>query len=82
MYVKELGGGIIDYVVEIYFKVVREGYYISFIDKGMYMDMMYMDDVIEVIIKFMEVDDVKLEIRNGYNLSVMSFDLEMVKEVI
>ncbi len=40
--------------VEIYFKAVREGHYTSFIDKGTYMDMMYMDDAIEAIIKLME----------------------------
>ncbi len=44
------------------------------------MDMMYMDDAIEAIIKLMEADDAKLETRNGYNLSAMSFDPEMVKE--
>ncbi len=69
-------GGIIDYAVEIYFKAVREGHYTSFIDKGTYMDMMYMDDAIEAIIKLMEADDAKLETRNGYNLSAMSFDPE------
>ncbi len=36
------------------------------------MDMMYMDDAIEAIIKLM-IDDAKLETRNGYNLSAMSF---------
>ena len=46
-------------------KAVREGHYTSFIDKGTYMDMMYMDDAIEAIIKLMEADDAKLETRNG-----------------
>nr|WFN99562.1 NAD-dependent epimerase/dehydratase family protein [Staphylococcus aureus] len=81
-HVKEPGGGTTDYAVEIYFKAVREGHYTSFIDKGTYMDMMYMDDAIEAIIKLMEADDAKLETRNGYNLSAMSFDPEMVKEAI
>lgn len=72
-HVKEPGGGTTDYAVEIYFKAVREGHYTSFIDKGTYMDMMYMDDAIEAIIKLMEADDAKLETRNGYNLSAMSF---------
>ncbi|KAE9943371.1 UDP-glucose 4-epimerase, partial [Escherichia coli] len=42
----------------------------------------YMDDAIEAIIKLMEADDAKLETRNGYNLSAMSYDPEMVKEAI
>lgn len=79
LYVKEFGGGIIDYVVDMYFKVVRKGYYISYINCYIYMDMMYMEDVIDVIIKLMEEDSVKLKIRNGYNLSVMSIEFEMLK---
>lgn len=46
------------------------------------MDMMYMDDAIEAIIQLMEADGAKLETRNGYNLSAMSIDPEMVKEAI
>jgi hypothetical protein len=33
-----------------------------------------MDDAIDAIIKLMEADDAKLETRNGYNLSAMSFE--------
>ncbi|POC79135.1 UDP-glucose 4-epimerase, partial [Vibrio vulnificus] len=67
---------------EIYFKAVRENHYTSYIDKGTFMDMMYMDDAIEAIIQLMEADGAKLETRNGYNLSAMSIDPEMVKEAI
>ena len=81
-YVKEPGGGTTDYAVEIYFQAVREGKYASFIDKGTYMDMMFMDDAINAIIKLMEADGGKLIHRNAYNLSGMSIEPEMVKEAI
>ena len=61
-------------------KKVREGRYTSYIDKNTYMDMMYMDDAIDAIIKLMEADGAKLETRNGYNLSAMSIEPEMVKK--
>ena len=81
-HVKEPGGGTTDYAVEIYFKAVREGRYTSYINKNTYMDMMYMDDAIDSIIKLMEADGAKLETRNGYNLSAMSIEPEMVKKAI
>ncbi|MDU0996574.1 MAG: NAD-dependent epimerase/dehydratase family protein, partial [Staphylococcus lugdunensis] len=78
-YVKEPGGGTTDYAVEIYFKAVREGRYTSYIAKDTYMDMMFMDDAIDAIIKLMEADSENLVTRNGYNLSAMSFEPEMLK---
>ena len=53
-HVKEPGGGTTDYAVEIYFEAVRKGRYTSYIAKDTYMDMMYMDDAIDAIIKLME----------------------------
>lgn len=45
-YVVFLGGGMIDYVVEIYYEVIKKGVYILYIVEGIYMDMMYMFDVL------------------------------------
>lgn len=81
-HVKEPGGGTTDYAVEIYFKAVKEGQYTSYIARNTYIDMMYMEDVIIVIIKLMEADGAKLETRNGYNLSAMSVEPEMIKKAI
>ncbi|TDM00870.1 L-threonine 3-dehydrogenase [Macrococcus carouselicus] len=77
-HVKEPGGGTTDYAVEIYFKAVREGKYTSYIDKGTFMDMMFMDDAIDAIIKLMEAPADKLEDRNAFNVTAMSIDPEMV----
>ena len=46
------------------------------------MDMMYMDDAIQAIIDLMEADASKLEDRNAFNVTKMSFDPEMVAESI
>lgn len=81
-YIKEPGGGTTDYAVDIYFKAVREGQYTSYIAKDTFMDMMYMEDAIDAIIKLMEADGVKLINRNAYNLSAMSIEPEMVKAAI
>lgn len=81
-HIKEPGGGTTDYSVDIYFKAVREGQYTSYIAKDTFMDMMYMEDAIDAIIKLMEADGVKLINRNAYNLSAMSIEPEMVKAAI
>lgn len=81
-HVKEPGGGTTDYAVEIYFEAVREGKYTSFISESTFMDMMFMDDAIDAIIKLMEADGVKLINRNAYNLSAMSIEPEMVAAAI
>ena len=81
-HIKEPGGGTTDYAVDIYFKAIREGQYTSYIAKDTFMDMMYMEDAIDAIIKLMEADGVKLINRNAYNLSAMSIEPEMVKAAI
>ncbi len=81
-HIKEPGGGTTDYAVDIYFKAVRKGQYTSYIAKDTFMDMMYMEDAIDAIIKLMEADGVKLINRNAYNLSAMSIEPEMVKAAI
>lgn len=81
-YVKEPGGGTTDYAVEIYFKAIREGKYNSYIAKGTYMDMMFMDDAINAIIQLMEAGGERLVHRNAYNVSAMSVEPETVKASI
>jgi nucleoside-diphosphate-sugar epimerase len=75
-YVTLPGGGTTDYAVEIYYEAVKNGKYTSYIDKGTYMDMMYMPDALNAIIDLMEVDPNKLIHRNAFNITAMSFDPE------
>ncbi|AZN39660.1 NAD-dependent epimerase/dehydratase family protein [Paenibacillus albus] len=77
-YLTPPGGGTTDYAVSMFFEAVRTGEYSSYINKGTYMDMMYMPDAIGSIIQLMEADSAKLINRNAYNVSAMSFDPEML----
>ncbi|MEH7302832.1 NAD-dependent epimerase/dehydratase family protein, partial [Neobacillus drentensis] len=73
-YVALPGGGTTDYAVEIYYEAIKNGKYTSYIDKGTYMDMMYMPDALNAIVNLMEADPSKLIHRNSFNVTAMSFD--------
>ena len=73
-YVTPPGGGTTDYAVDIYYKAVEQGHYISYIAEGTYMDMMYMPDALQAIVDLMEADGSKLKHRNAFNISAMSFE--------
>lgn len=77
-YVALPGGGTTDYAVEIYYEAVKNGKYTSYIDKGTYMDMMYMPDALNAIVDLMEADPAKLIHRNAFNVTAMSFDPEEI----
>ncbi|MEH7072685.1 L-threonine 3-dehydrogenase [Neobacillus drentensis] len=77
-YVALPGGGTTDYAVEIYYEAVKHGKYTSYINKGTYMDMMYMPDALNAIVDLMEADSSKLIHRNAFNVTAMSFDPEEI----
>mgnify|MGYP001209405572 CR=1 FL=1 len=72
------GGGTTDYAVHIYFEAIKNGHYTSYIDKGTFMDMMYMPDAIDAVLTLMAADGAKLKNRNAYNITAMSFDPEQL----
>ncbi len=72
------GGGTTDYAVHIYYEALKHQKYISFIQKGTYMDMMYMPDAISAIIDLIEANPDRLKYRNAFNVTAMSFDPEML----
>ncbi|MFF2878379.1 L-threonine 3-dehydrogenase [Gottfriedia sp. NPDC057991] len=76
------GGGTTDYAVDIYYEALKNKKYTSFIGEGTYMDMMYMPDAIDAIIKLMEADPSKLKHRNAFNISAMSFEPTQIAESI
>jgi nucleoside-diphosphate-sugar epimerase len=73
-YVTPPGGGTTDYAVDIYYEALKSGKYTSFIGEGTYMDMMYMPDALNAIVKLMEADPTKLIHRNAFNITAMSFE--------
>lgn len=77
-YVTPPGGGTTDYAVDIYYKALEVGKYTSYIEKGTYMDMMYMPDALQAIVDLMEADASKLEHRNAFNVTAMSFEPEQI----
>ncbi|MEC0369167.1 L-threonine 3-dehydrogenase [Paenibacillus chibensis] len=81
-YVTPPGGGTTDYAVEIYYAAANQGRYASFIDKGTYMDMMYMPDALHAIVQLMEADASKLQHRNAFNVTAMSVDPEAISASI
>ncbi len=81
-YVALPGGGTTDYAVEIYYEALKNGKYTSYIDKGTYMDMMYMPDALSAIIDLMEADPCRLIHRNSFNVTAMSFDPEEIANAI
>ena len=72
------GGGTTDYAVHIYYEALKNKKYASFIAAGTYMDMMYMPDTLKAIHDLMEANPDKLEHRNAFNVTAMSFDPEML----
>ena len=76
------GGGTTDYAVDIFYKAVEDEKYTSFLKKGTYLPMLYMDDAIEAILKLMNTDADKLSIRTSYNLGGLSFEPEELAESI
>ncbi|HTN47538.1 MAG TPA: NAD-dependent epimerase/dehydratase family protein [Flavipsychrobacter sp.] len=74
----EPGGGTTDYAVEIYHEALKHKKYTSFLDKGTYLPMMYMDDAIRGTIELMEAPVEKLQSRMAYNISAMSFAPEEI----
>jgi nucleoside-diphosphate-sugar epimerase len=77
-YVTPAGGGTTDYAVDIYYEAIKNGRYTSYIDKGTYMDMMYMPDALNAIVNLMEADASHLKHRNSFNVTAMSFAPEEI----
>jgi len=72
------GGGTTDYAVHIYYEALKNQDHTCFIQKGTYMDMMYMPDAISAIIDLIEADSGRLKHRNAFNVTAMSFEPEMI----
>ena len=76
------GGGTTDYAVHIYYDAASRGKYTSYIARGSFMDMMYMPDALDAVVRLMEADPSKLVHRSAFNISAMSFDPEGIAESI
>ena len=71
-YTANPGGGTTDYAVEIFYQALRYRHYACFLGADTRLDMMYMPDAIQAIVRLMEADAARLHYRNAYNVSAMS----------
>ncbi len=71
-YVSLPGGGTTDYAVHIYHEAVKKGSYSCFLRKDTYLEMMYMPDALNSVVRLMEADPAKLIHRNAFNITAMS----------
>jgi nucleoside-diphosphate-sugar epimerase len=76
------GGGTTDYAVEIFHQALRYRHYTCFLRADTCLDMMYMPDAIRAMMALMEADPSRLEHRNAFNLSAMSFTPAQLAEEI
>jgi nucleoside-diphosphate-sugar epimerase len=74
------GGGTTDYAVEIFQEAVKKGSYVSFLDSGTVLPMMYMDDAIRATVELMDAERPKHF--NSYNVGALSFSPEQLAEAI
>ncbi|HRN33008.1 MAG TPA: NAD-dependent epimerase/dehydratase family protein [Saprospiraceae bacterium] len=76
------GGGTTDYAVDIYHQAVQGFNFVSFLNKGTILPMMYMDDAIRATIELMQAPVEKIKIRTSYNIAGCSFAPEDVTRAI
>lgn len=77
-YETEPGGGTTDYAVEIFFDAIRHQSYTCYLRGDCSLDMMYMPDAVKSMIDLMEADAERLDHRNAYNITAMSFTPEIL----
>ena len=76
------GGGTTDYAVHIYYEALKSKYFECNIMAGTFLDMMYMPDALESVIKLMEANPDNLKSRNAFNVTSMSLEPEIIKQEI
>ncbi len=76
------GGGTTDYAVEIFYAALRDKQYTCYLEPTTRLDMMYMPDAIRAAIAIMETDPARLQHRNAYNITAMSFTPAELTEAI
>lgn len=76
------GDGTTEYAIHIFYGAIRENRYVSYINRGSVLPMMYMDDAIRGTIDLMEAPKERISIRTSYNFSAIQFAPEdLVKEI-
>ena len=66
------GGGTTDFAVEVFYQAVRYRHYTCFVGPETRLDMVYMPDAIDGMIRLMATDPKRLSHRNAFNVTAMS----------
>ena len=74
--------GTTDYAVAIFYGAIRENRYTCFLGPDTRLDMMYMPDTIDAVIRLMEADPARLVHRNAFNVTAMNFTPERLAREI
>ena len=76
------GGGTTDFAVDIFYQAIRYRHYTCFLGLDTRLDVMYMPDTIDPIIRLMEADPARLIHRNAFNVTAMNFPPARLAEEI
>jgi len=76
------GGGTTDYAVDIFYKVVQDKSFTSFLGPDTALPMMYMPDALRGTLELMEAEASRITIRSAYNLNGMSFTPQQLADEI
>ena len=76
------GGGTTDYAVDIFHEAIKHQRYCCFIEKDVYLPMMYMDDAIRATIELMQVEKSTLSTFKSYNIAALSFSPDDIAKEI
>ncbi|PIS02740.1 MAG: NAD-dependent epimerase [Chlamydiae bacterium CG10_big_fil_rev_8_21_14_0_10_42_34] len=76
------GDGTTEYAIHIFYGAIRDNHYVSYIDKGSVLPMMFMEDAVNGTIQLMNAPKEKISVRTSYNFSAIQFAPEdLVKEI-
>lgn len=67
------GGGTTDYAVHMFYAALQTKEYDCYLKPETRLDMMYMPDALDAAINLMQAESKKLQHRNAYNVTAMSF---------
>ncbi|HUK07833.1 MAG TPA: NAD-dependent epimerase/dehydratase family protein [Stellaceae bacterium] len=81
-YVAPPGGGTTDYAVEIFYQAIRYRHCTCFLRADTAIEMMYMPDALDGMLRLMEADPARLRHRNSFNITAMNFTPERLADEI
>ncbi|MCM5663905.1 NAD-dependent epimerase/dehydratase family protein [Galbibacter mesophilus] len=81
-YKSAAGGGTTDYAVDIFRAAIDGEEFECFLDKDMYLPMMYMPDAIKATLDLMDAPKEDITIRSSYNVSAISFSPKDIYKVL